>query len=167
MKMTSTLLFAKYAVPCGHKHVAKGALSQNELEYSIRQVSNGVEMPEKSLAVYGTALTRCEQIANKLKMKEINGLVVREYFLRHHNKIIDRMCSSKMIPERFEPERCKVRLGEVLEVYEKTALVEIDSEKGEYRSDFVGGIKPSDRVAVHYDFIVEVLDDDMIKKYFG
>lgn len=167
MKITASLLFAKYALPCGHKHVKGGMLTQKELDDSIEMASHGIEIPEKNLKVYETALNRCERIAKKLKMKEIDGLVVREYFLKYHNRIIDRMCSSKSAPEGIEPERCKVRLGEVREVYEKTALVDVVSKQDEYRKDFAMNVKPGDRVSVHYDFIAEVLGKEILEKYFA
>lgn len=166
MKMTSTLLFAKYALPCGHKHVEKGTLTWKELDDCIELASHGIAIPEKSLATYETAIKRCEQIAKKLRIKEINGLVVREYFLKYHNRIIDRMCSSKMIPESFDTERCKVRIGNVIDVYEKTALVDVDSVRDEYRTDFVRGLEKGNWVSLHYDFIAEVLGKEILERYF-
>jgi hypothetical protein len=167
MKMTDNLLFAKYATPCGHKHVEKGSLTQKELDNSITLISREKDVPESTLKVYDTALKRCEQIANKLKLREINGLVIREYFLRYHNKLIEKKCALKKSEEGFNPDECKVKLGRIAEILDKRAMVDLKEREKYCRTDFVPNLKVDDMVSVHYDFIVEILGPELVKKYFS
>lgn len=171
MKITNMELFLKYALPCGPAHVKRGNMEEDLLNDSINYISSGKNMPKKMEdaleKIFFTAVERCSALAKKRNMHEIDALIIRDYFLKVHNKIIEKRCQQKGVEEGFDPVACKTRLGKVIEVYEKNAKVRIDSDTLKYRTDLVSGLKKEDDVIVHYNFIVEILEKEMVNRYFG
>lgn len=171
MKITNMELFLKYALPCGPAHVKRGNMGEELLNDAINYISSGKEMPKKMEneleKIFFTAVERCSALAKKRKMNEIDALVIRDYFLKGHNKIIEKRCQKKGVEEGFDPILCKTRLGKVIETYKRNADVIIGNEISKYSSVFTNGLKRDDDVIVHYNFIVEVPDKETVNRYFG
>lgn len=173
MKIADLELFLKNALPCGYIHVSAGRMPQELLDESIRIVSSRRELtPElqrKLEGVFSTALKRCEKVARKNRHSEIYSSDIREYFSpRVHNREIDKRCSIGKVAGNFNPEYCKIKMGEVVDIHELTASVTNEDEERDYRTDFVRtSLKVGNNVSLHHDYIVEILDQEKIRKYFS
>jgi hydrogenase maturation factor len=148
-------------------------MEQELLDESISMVSKGkampVDMQRKLEGIFSTAMARCEKIARKNGHSEVYSNDIRECFSPGvHNREIEKRCAIGKAPEDFNPELCKIRMGEVIGVYDSDALVKVGGCESNYRADFVRGcVKSGDNVSLHHYYIVEILDRGMIRKYFS
>jgi hypothetical protein len=161
MMVEDKLLFLKYALPCASTLVRRGVVSQDYVDNLIRLVSEG-KVPEKGAeSMFKVANAVCEYIARDMGKSTIDAKVIRSYFLLNHSKVVDERFETM---KDFNPTDCKTYSGIVTEVNGDSAVVETVLGRKRYRTDFCSDVKKDDRVAVHFDFIVEKISAELSKR---
>ncbi len=161
MEIEDKLLFFKYALPCAGNSVARGLVTQQEVDRLIDMVSKGEVPDENAEKIFKVAKGICGYTAKMMGKDVIDSEVIREYFLVEHDKVVDDMFA---LVGDFNPVACKTRTGKIVEVRESTAIVETNLGKEEYRTDFAKNIKKNDKVIVHSGFVVEKASSDVMRK---
>ncbi len=164
MRIEDRPLFLKYALPCASTLVKRGNVTQERVEKLKQLVSEG-KVPEENVErMFKVANAMCESIAERMGKNAIDAEVIRQYFLLEHSKVVD---DRYKLMGDFNPVDCKTYAGRVIETSDGSAVVETRLGRKNYKSLFAKDVKKGDIVAVHFDYIVEKIDDKMAKKMKG
>jgi hypothetical protein len=169
MEITDKLLFLQYALPCAEEGILKrGLITREQLDDAIEQVSKG-KVPNGGIEKkFLEANAFCKLLAIQGKKTSIDDDVIREYFLIRHNNVVDDWVKHDEVPKGFNARGCKTHPGKVVALSRDFALVETNlgdgPERKSYRTSFVKGLKVGDDVAVHFDYVAEKIDGDMVKR---
>ena len=161
MEIEDRLLFLKYALPCAGTLVKRGIVSQEHVDNLIELVSKGKLPEDNAENIFKVANAMCSVIAMRMGKKKVDSEVIRRYFLREHDKVVEERFEQM---RDFNPDDCKTHSGSVVGVRGGFATVETSLGRKGYRDDFVKDLKEGDKVVVHYGFIVEKLSERMIKE---
>ena len=152
IKEDSRLLFMKYALPCAGTLVKRGQVAQKDVDRLINIVKNGGKIPKDVEKIFKVAFSACSLLAIDRKKNNIDSDVIREYFLRKHDDVIDKRHAEM---GDFDPESCRIRIGSCESVENGFATVITSQGKKKYRTDFITNPRKNDIVITHWDFIVE------------
>jgi hypothetical protein len=152
MKVKDKDLFMRYAIPCADTLVKRGSITQEKLVELIGKMACGKMFSDEDTDIFKVAKVHCTLMAKKSGKSEIDSEIIEEYFLERHDEVVDDRF--KLMGD-FDPERCRVKSGEVMSVADRKALVKTRKGESEYRTDFIPGVKKGDTVIVHRDFIVK------------
>ncbi len=161
MNAEDRLLFLRYALPCAGTLVRRGKVSQDYVNSLIRLVSEDKLPPEGTEKMFIVASTMCSKIANRLGKAEIDQDVIRTYFLFEHGEVVDDRFA---LMKDFNPVDCKTYPGKVIDVEATSAVVETNLGSKAYSIIFAKGVKPGNSVVVHYDYIIEKISEDAVKR---
>ena len=152
MIIKDRLLFLKYSLPCAKTLVKRGKISQKEVDDAIKLVGAG-KLPRKGFEeVFEVANKECAEAARKMGKRQIDSEVIRNYFLREHDRVVERRFR---LMHDFDPKECKIYVGKVLEVKGSLAVVKTPLGVKEYKTILNPEIKENDTVVVHYEYVVE------------
>lgn len=156
MKIKDKELFFAYALPCMEAWVKRGKISRKEAEELVNRYKRDKKLPPGTENLFPTALSFLKKIAREMGKDVIDKDVIREYFLKRHNEIIERMYRIK---RDFDVEKCKTKKGEVIEVRESYVVVRVGDKTGNYNT-FVDDLKKGEEVILHWGYVVERLSKD-------
>ncbi len=159
MRVEDKILFLRYAMPCASTFVTRHIISQDDANSMIEQVSHGA-VPKSAMRMFNVAHAMCEVTAREMNKAVIDAAVIRQYFHGKHNEVVD---YDYAMMHDFDPDCCKIHIGKVVAVGAGGATVETDLGQKLYRTDFCN-VKEGDEVAVHYDFIVERTNKELLKQ---
>jgi len=161
MRIGDRLLFLRYALPCASTLVRRGVISQDQVNRMITLVSKNQLPPEGAESIFKVANAMCTIIARRMGKRLIDDEVIRQYFLMEHSKVVDDRFS---LMKDFDPTDCRTYAGKVVKVNKDTALVKTSLGEKKYRTIFARDVKENDDVAVHFNFIVERVPDQILKR---
>jgi len=164
MKIKDRLLFLKYALPCAGTLVGRGVVPQSYVDRLVAMVSENKVPRDDAESVFKVANMMCTSIAQRMGKKSIDAEVIRTYFLLEHNKVVEDRFE---IMGDFNPVDCKTYVGRIVKENDGLAVVETILGKRGYKTVFARDVKKNDKVAVHFDFIIEKLSDEMAEKMNG
>ena len=157
-------LFLRYAIPCGEVLVRRGELREELLSELKESVENGQEIDAPVGEIFKVASRMCTILAKRLGKTEIDGEVIRRYFMFEHEKAI-------LWRKQFRPDisikDCMVYPGKVLRIDFDKALVQTPLGEAMLRNDFNQDLKKGDVVSTHYDFISEKIEKGHARKMLG
>jgi len=163
MQIKNRNLFFRYALPCADTLVKRGKITKSDLDEFLIRVSKNEDLPEGTEKVFTVAMVMCKLIAKKMKKKEIDDDVIRQYFLIDHDKIVRERYN---LMKDFDPIACKTKIGTVVKIDGDKILVKTDFGENFYKS-FIKNLKEGDEVVVHHNFIVDKLSANAKKNIFN
>ena len=161
MEIEDRALFLKYALPCAGTLVKRGVVSQAHVDHLVALVSEGHVPVEKEEEMFKVANAMCKHIAERMGKPKIDSEVIREYFLLEHSKVVDERYE---LMRDFNPVDCRTYAGVVLKIEEGHATVRTNLGERVYRTTFARDLKENDKVAVHFDFVIEKISNQTAKK---
>jgi hydrogenase maturation factor len=167
--MTAGVYFLKYAYPAAGSCILYGKDKIKELEIMVRKEQEPER--EELERLFPKAFQRIKRLAEKIGKNYWDLEVIKEYWLREHNRLIDAKedgYEQGGMHDDNTREFCKISLTEVLDVEQEEGI----RVKAEYLGKQMwlrSFIKPKigDRVTVHKGFVVEILGEKDIEKYFN
>lgn len=157
--------FFQFAFTCAEGKLQRGVMSPERYAHLKELYENGKYPPTSELeASFGDAVPFLHELAERMHLNSWDIRVVREYWLRYHNLIID---EGKGVYAKMPPaikNFCKVHLAKVISVHENYIDVEYDGERHKALY-FRKGIRVGDPVAVHKGQVVKRLSKKEVEEY--
>lgn len=155
-EMEPEVFFLRYAFPCSFLLRQHREISEQEFSQLEQAAIAGEALPRALLEkVYFRAFQKIEKFAEERGKDKWNLELLKEYFLKRHNKQIDQgMYSYKKAPEKLR-ELCKVQKARVVRVEKEAAVVEWPGGRRPVLKQLVPDIKVGDTVTIHYGYAIE------------
>ncbi|MBN2330562.1 MAG: hypothetical protein JXC85_01995 [Candidatus Aenigmarchaeota archaeon] len=154
-------LFLRYAVPCGEVLVRRGELKRELLHELKQSVEHGQEIDADVGQIFKVAGRMCTILAKRMGKSEIDGEVIRRYFMLEHEKAIR---WRKLVRPDIDVKQCMVYPGKVLRIDFEKALVQTPLGEAMLRNDFNPDLRRGDVVSTHYDFVSEKIKRSHARK---
>lgn len=157
--MEPEVLFLKYAFPCTFIKRQKGKVNDEEYQRLETAAINNEKLPKDFLErIYDVAFKNISKIARKMEKETWDADVIREYFLKEHNVLIDNgEIFGINAPETLR-DLCRVHKARILEFKNGALIVEYNGRKRTVLESLVKDVKVGDIVSIHYGYAVEKLD---------
>ena len=155
--MEPEVLFLKYAFPCAFVIKQRGEIDNKTFKTLEDAAINNTVLSHSLLEkIFFRAFERIGNVAKEMKRHRWDAEVIREYFVRRHNEIIDKgMYSYAKAPESLK-DLCRVHVATVKSVSGNYLVVGYGDERTRpVMSDLVRGIKEGEKVTIHYGYAVE------------
>lgn len=159
--------FLKYAFPCSFVLKQRGEIDDKIIARLERAAINNDKVSRELLErVYFRAFFRIKVLAEELEKDYWDLEVIKEYFLKRHNELLDGMFNDKddkgldVDPKapKFLKNLCKVFVARIIKKGEDFLVVEYDNGKRRVVSNaLVLEAKVGDNVSIHYGYAVELL----------
>ena len=114
--MKAEVFFLKYAFPCSFIIKERRQIDEKTF-HLLRDAALNNKAPDKPLLekVYFRAFEKIKMVSKEMKKDKWDLAVLREYFLKRHNRIIDNgMFAYKNAPES-QKRLCKIHIAEIAE----------------------------------------------------
>jgi len=154
-------LFLRYAVPCSFVLQQKGEVDEQTVVDFELAAMDEKQIDRKVIErVFHRAVRRMGQVANELDKDVWDCDVIREYFLRRHNQIIDEGVDDYAEAPETLKELCKVQRAKVVSKHPNFLVVTLPN--GKTRTvipPFVKDAVEGDEIIIHYGYGVERAGD--------
>ncbi len=155
--MEPEVLFLKYAFPCAFIIKQRGEIDSKTFK-TLEDAAVNNNVLDRSLLekIFFRAFERIDKVAVEMKRHRWDAEVIREYFVKRHNEIIDNgMYSYAAAPESLK-DLCKVHVATVKRISGKYLVVGYGDERTRpVMGNLVRGVKEGDKVTIHYGYAVE------------
>jgi hypothetical protein len=159
-------VFFRYAAPCGEEMCHLGLISKG-LSSQIFDYLNKRKIPSRDFleSVYVNAIRRIDEVAKKLERGRWDSFVIRTYFIKFHNIIIDSLDGNYKIMKPSHRELCKVKVGKVINKYKTNTLLTYDVQYEDgAKQRIIGENYPiaevGDKISTHWNFAVEKISNN-------
>ena len=142
MKLADNALFLKYAVPCGSVLVARGTITQQQLD-------------NPTPGMFKVGLFMCGQVAKRLGKKAIDKEAIRQYFWHDHDR---HLAEHRRLNKDVDPALCTVYPGEYL----GNGVARLPIGRRKVNISRTPKLKKGDYATVHYHHACE----EITKKEF-
>lgn len=139
MHVKDKLLFLKYAWPCGSVSVRRGDITEEYYQDLKQRVLKNESLTQEDCGHFKVAMAMCTIAAKHLGKDEIDSEVIRHYYSKMHDQAIEERYA---LMGDFDKEACKVHFINY-------------NNNPSYKLDFCPDTKLGDRVALHYNYIVD------------
>jgi hypothetical protein len=159
VKLSPEVYFLKYAFPCAFIGRQKGRIDEKTYLELEEAAIKGRAIAFSELAKYfPVAVRRISALARRKRLCVFDAAVIRDYFWKEHNKIIEAGEEVYKYAPTSLRELCKVMRGRVVSAKGGYAVVRfINGKIRPVVAKLVHGLKCGDRVMVHYGYAVEKL----------
>jgi hydrogenase maturation factor len=159
MQIKNKRLFLKYALPCASVLVKRGWVSQKEADKLEKMILENKDIDVDLGDIFMVATSMCGLLARKMNKSEIDDEVIRSYFWYYHDEVVDERF--KQIGD-FDPVLCRTYPAKVLSISEYE--IKVKTPRGEVvcHKSFED-VKPEEFVIIHYDYIIERIDEQTAK----
>jgi len=158
---TPEMVFFKYAYPCSDELVRLKTISPAQKDLLDYFFDNN-KAPKRNLleVCFPNAIKRLKRFADDEDYWTVDN--IREYFIVHHNKIIDDREGSYASCTRHMRELCKVRCGKISDIEDINGNIVYIVRYNQFEETRVSGrylpdAKVNDRISVHWRFAIEKL----------
>tara|TARA_Y100000310_G_scaffold343478_1_gene451309 strand:+ start:2352 stop:2828 length:477 start_codon:yes stop_codon:yes gene_type:complete len=157
--MNPEVYFLKYAFPCSFILRQRNEISQQQYDQLEKSAINNITLPKELLEkTFHRAFERIEKLASKNNKDKWDLDIIKQYFLQHHNELInDGMYTYAEAPETLK-ELCKVKKAKVTEIKDDILIVEIENKPRPVMNSLTPNAKIGDLITIHYGYAVEVLN---------
>jgi len=150
--------FLKYAFPCSFITLQRGRISQKEFDEMEKAALEDKVLERKYLEkIFTPAFRRMKKLAEKKGMKVWSKKLMREYYWKHHNEIIDKRQESYRYAPAVLRDLCRIVSGVVKGMKGKYFLVLLETGKIRPVMSLCGDLTTGERVMVHYGYACECL----------
>lgn len=154
-------LFFIYAHPCGDVLVKRGAIQRKDLDSLRSSLAKKGKVADSGL--FSKASARIKAYANR-KRRKITPALVREYFLKRHNRVVLSVAKKK---RDVIPKRCFIVPGRLARLNGKKAVAETPFGPRKIIIGLVPNLKKGDMVAIHYDYACERIPKAEFARLWG
>ena len=156
-------IFFKYAFPCTEDLLNVGAISEEDYRKMERYAKRGETPRRQELErIYKNAIRRMKIVAGELKKPLWDLNVVREYFLRRHNKFIDDGEGAYKDAPHSIRELCKVKIGKIVRKEKNNGnifyVVEYEGKKERIIGNYCPYAEIRDRISFHWKTAIEKIE---------
>ena len=155
--MRSEVLFLKYAFPCAFVIRQRGEINEEEFKRLEEAAIHNKVLPREMLErIFFRAFERIKIVAQSMKRDIWDAEVIRAYFVKKHNAIIDEgMYSYATAPPSLK-DLCKVHKATVKDIKDDILIVEYGTGKRRpVMKSLVPNAKKGDKVTIHYGYAIE------------
>jgi len=167
-KMKPEILFLKYAFPCSMVLMQRKEITQKTFYALEKAAINNQQVKRKLLEkIYFRAITRMKALAKEKNKNYFSEEVVREYFTKRHNQLLDGMFQNftdkgididSRAPSALK-QLCKVFRAKIIRKCKGYYIVKYSNKKTRpVLSDLLPKAEVGDIVTIHYGYAVEKLD---------
>ena len=153
------VFFLRYAFPCAFVLRQRGEVDDAVVARLEAAAVAGRVLPRVFLEkVFRKAFGRMARVAGEMRLPVWDERVVKAYFRERHNEFIEEGDGYYATAPEDILKLCRVEEAVVEGVRDGVLLVRYGGGKERaVSSAFVPGVKPGDRVAIHYGYAVEKL----------
>lgn len=153
-------VFFWYSCSCTSDLFSVGLISKEDYDLMNNyMLKKKVPKREELERVYKNAVRRINELAKRRDKSVWDSEVIRDYFLNEHNKAIDEGEGDYKNAPHSLRELCKVRVGRVVEKYNRGDLVFYKVDYGDKKEEAIGVNYPDanvgERISTHWRFAVE------------
>lgn len=156
---SSERYFFKYAFPCAHAKLKMGSLRKEEYnELKELFLQNNCPTKEVLEKNFKPAFERIKRLAEKLGKDIWDSEVLKEYWAKNHNEIIeagDGMYGK--VSESFK-ELCKIHIAEIIGKQGDKLIVKYEDKKRVVSSFLVPEAKIGEKVRIHFAYAIEKVE---------
>ena len=157
--------FFKYAFPCAQVKLKLGSITPEKYE-KLKQIFLENSSPNKQELenAFPPAFKRIKKLTEKKHKKIWDSEVIREYWIKNHNEVINQGDGMYGIASEQFKDLCKIHVAEVIEISPSTKELRViynnnQEKKSRIVSSFlVPNINVGDKVRIHFAFAVEKVD---------
>jgi len=148
--------FFKYAFPCATVKVKLGSLRKEDYD-RLKETFLAGECPDKANLekVFPPAFRRLGRLAEKMKKEVWDLEVLKEYWEKNHNEVIDEGEGMYGSASSGFKELCKVHEAEVMEKHEDALVVRYGDRLRAVSNFLVPKADVGDKVRIHFAYAVE------------
>lgn len=153
--------FLRYAFPCSFITLQRGRISQGEYEELERAAhGDGSVTREKLEKIFSPAIRRMKKLALEKGMRMWSMELLRAYYWKRHNEIIEAREESYAHAPEVLCELCRIVEGVVVGApgvgdVDRAWVVKLSNGKTRPVMSLCGLLKVGDRVMVHYGYACE------------
>jgi hypothetical protein len=148
--------FFKYAFPCAQAKVQLGSLRKEEYEELKENFLEGGCPDKETLERYfQAAFRRIKKLADKLGKDIWDMDVLKEYWTKNHNEVIDEGEGMYGSASQSFKELCKIHEAEVIQKDKDNLIVAYDGKERVVSGFLVPDAKQGDKVRIHFAYAVE------------
>lgn len=153
---TAKKYFFKYAFPCAFLPFKRGEITEKGYDKLKRQFCEGESPSKKELEkTFPFAFKMIKRLAKRMKRNYWDIDVIKEYWVREHNRIIDAKESYfKSKSDRFR-DLCRINKAGVISTRGNVLIVKYGNKKRKVYSTIVPYIKRGDIVTIHFSYAIE------------
>lgn len=122
MEIKDKLIFLRYCAPTVEDLVKRKIIDREYANEILESVSKGVVL-KGAENQFNLAYLCCEYIAKRVRKKEIDGEIIRIYFINFHNKLVEKV-HRPLCPK----EECKIKIHKSPKNLKTDFFTKIDKE---------------------------------------
>ncbi|MFH1506773.1 MAG: hypothetical protein ABIE94_07375 [archaeon] len=155
--------FLRYAYPCAYILMQLKEITQEELDELEDTAINNREISRERLEkIFHNAFHHIGELAKKKNKDKWNLDIIRYYFHRYHNKIIDEKRGIYAQTPMMLNELSRVEVAKIIDKKDKVLVVEylgkdMKMKNRNVHNSFVPQAKVGDHVTIHYGYAVEIV----------
>ena len=148
--------FFKYAFPCAFLKLKGEEITKREYYEMERKFYNGSSIGKKNLErIFKPAFIRIKRLAERMQKDYWSIDVIKEYWLKEHNKLIDKNDGGWAEQQYRFKDLCKIHRAEIIEEKSKSLVVKYGNRKREVYNVLVPDAKKGDSVTIHFSYAIE------------
>ncbi|MDP7141111.1 MAG: hypothetical protein QF362_02805 [Candidatus Woesearchaeota archaeon] len=152
--------FLKYAFPCAFIIREKEEINENKLKELETAAINNIPLTRTELEkIFYRAFEKIERFAKETNRNKWDINLIRNYFLKQHNKEIEEGKGFYATAPPTIKELSKVYIGKVLE--KNNDILTIKTEKGERKvlNHLVPEAQIGNNITIHYGYGIEIIEE--------
>ncbi|OGJ21355.1 hypothetical protein A3K73_01270 [Candidatus Pacearchaeota archaeon RBG_13_36_9] len=148
--------FFKYAFPCAQVKVKLGSLRKEEYD-RLKEIFLQNSCPDKETleAIFQAAFRRLGKLAGEMKKDVWDSDVLKEYWEKNHNEVIDEGEGMYGSTSSGFKELCKIHEAEVVEKHKDAIVVRYCNKLRAVSNFLVPDADVGDKVRIHFAYAVE------------
>lgn len=148
--------FFKYAFPCAGAKVKLGSMRKEEYD-KLKEIFLQNNNPDKQTLEkdFNAAFERIKKLAKKMNKEIWDYEVIKEYWKKEHNRIIDEGDGMYGTASETFKDFCKIHEAKIIEKKEDRLIVEYNKRRRMVSNFLVPEAKIGDIVTIHYGYAVE------------
>ncbi len=148
--------FLRYAFPCAFVIKQRGEINQQEYDRLFDIAVNNKEIKKEELEkVFFKAFNYINELAKEKNIDKWDFEVIKEYFLKRHNELIDQGRDMYKDAPKTLKELSKVEEAEIINKKDNILEVKFNDKKRFVSNVFVPEAEVGNKVRIHYGFAVE------------
>jgi len=148
--------FLKYAFPCAQVKVRLGSLRKEDYD-KLKEtfLAGGCPDRENLEKIFPPAFRRLNKLAEKMKKEVWDFEVLKEYWEKNHNEVIDEGEGMYGTASEGFKELCKVHEAEVVEKHKDVLIVKYCGKQRAVSNFLVPDADVGDKVRIHFAYAIE------------
>lgn len=148
--------FFRYAFPCAHILVKMGSLKKEKFKELEKKFNSGKSPSKEELEkIFPAAFRRIKMLAKKMKKDYWDLEVMKEYWLKEHNKIIDKNDGNYKPTSADFKDFCKVHKTKVIDKQDNLLTIKYGSKTRKVVNHLISTLEIGNTIIVHHNQAIE------------